>query len=156
FGSASSNRISAPIVTAPRRASSSHNARPIPEAAPVTMATRFSNDITIQPPSDSGTIPDMYCLLILFMLTAATLAAKPAVGPARGSLMVVGGGQMSPELWQEFISLAGGPQSPIVIIPTASGAKSYPADYVQKSALYRAGARNLTLLHTDDRQVSDS
>jgi peptidyl-dipeptidase A len=89
------------------------------------------------------------------MLCAAALAAS-SIGPAHGSLMVVGGGRMSPELWQEFISLAGGPDAPLVIIPTASGDKKYPSDYLQKTGLHRAGAKNLTLLHTIDRKVADS
>jgi peptidyl-dipeptidase A len=92
--------------------------------------------------------------IIVFCVTIA--AAKTSVGPARGSLVVVGGGRMSPELWQEFISLAGGPESLIVIIPTASGAKTYPADFLEKSALHRAGAKNLKLLHTVDRTEADS
>jgi peptidyl-dipeptidase A len=70
--------------------------------------------------------------------------------------MVVGGGSMSPELWKEFISLAGGPDSLILIIPTASGDPTYPPDYLQKSELYRAGAKNLKLLHTTDRKEADS
>jgi cyanophycinase len=59
-------------------------------------------------------------------------------------------------MWQEFISLAGGPDSLIVIIPTASGDPTYPSDLAQKSALFKAGAKNLKVLHTLDRNVADS
>jgi peptidyl-dipeptidase A len=95
-------------------------------------------------------------LAILFLLCAAAAFARPAVGPAHGSLFVVGGGRISPELWQEFISLAGGPESLIVIIPTASEKASFPPDYVEKSPLREAGAKNLKLLHTKDRNEADS
>ena len=43
------------------------------------------------------------------------------VGPARGSLVVVGGGQMGPEIVSRFIELSGGKDAPIVVIPTAGG-----------------------------------
>ena len=98
----------------------------------------------------------MHRLAFFLMLCGAAAAAKPAVGPAHGSLFVVGGGQISPEMWQEFISLAGGPDSLIVIIPTASGDPAYPSDLAQKSALFKAGAKNLKVLHTTDRNVADS
>ena len=49
---------------------------------------------------------------ILATLFALSLAAKPQVGPARGALVICGGGRLGPEILNEFISLAGGPDSP--------------------------------------------
>jgi peptidyl-dipeptidase A len=98
----------------------------------------------------------MHRLALILAFCAATQAAKPTIGPTHGSLVVVGGGRMSPELWHEFISLAGGPDSLIVVIPTASGAKTYPPDFLQKHRLALNGAKNLKLLHTVDRKEADS
>ena len=91
--------------------------------------------------------------VLILALSAAALAAKTAVGPARGSLVVCGGGRLGPEVLNEFIALAGGADAPIVYIPTASDANEFPAGYMQKSALFRAGARNLTLLYDDAGRV---
>ncbi|NIP82025.1 MAG: hypothetical protein GWM90_23520, partial [Gemmatimonadetes bacterium] len=40
--------------------------------------------------------------------------APPQVGPENGSLVVVGGAMRSPEIYQRFIELAGGPDAHIV------------------------------------------
>jgi peptidyl-dipeptidase A len=95
-------------------------------------------------------------LVIVLGLCALPLAARPSVGPDRGALVICGGGRLGPEIIEEFIALAGGPEAPIVYIPTASDANQFPPGYVQKSALFRGGAKNLTLLHTRDRKQADS
>src|SRR5438128_1604949 len=95
-------------------------------------------------------------LVLLLAVSAFALFARPAVGPARGSLVICGGGRLGSEILNEFIALAGGPDAPIVIIPTASESEQIPADHLEKSALAKAGARNLILLHTRDRKVADS
>ena len=55
--------------------------------------------------------------------SAATASARgtPSVGPRSGSVMVVGGGQMGPEVYAKFIELAGGPDALIIDVPTAGG-----------------------------------
>ncbi len=45
-------------------------------------------------------------------------AAEPKV--AAGSLVIVGGGGLTPEIINRFIELAGGPESTIVVLPTAN------------------------------------
>lgn len=79
---------------------------------------------------------------------------KPVVGPEKGALVVVGGGALSDTILKRFIELAGGPDAPIVLIPTAGGAESYPAE--AGNFLARAGARNVRVLHTYDRQVAET
>ena len=49
------------------------------------------------------------------------------VGPARGSLVIVGGAMRDPAIIERFIQLAGGPHAPIVVIPTAGGDETYGA-----------------------------
>lgn len=83
-------------------------------------------------------------------------AGPPVVGPARGSLVIVGGAMQSPEIYRRFIELAGGPDAPLVMIPTAGGEAEYDAFYQGLNAWREAGARNLTLLHTTDRSVADT
>lgn len=78
------------------------------------------------------------------------------VGPARGSLVVVGGGVMGPEVLQRFLQLAGGPDAPLVVIPTAGEDSIYPADWRGLNGLKAAGATHLTIRHTVDRAVAES
>ncbi len=87
----------------------------------------------------------------------AVLAAAPAAqGPANGSLVVIGGGRIGPELVSKMIELAGGPDQPWVIIPTAGDAEEYDGKTVENSLFAKAGLRDVTLLHTRDRRIADT
>jgi cyanophycinase len=80
--------------------------------------------------------------------------AGPRVGPATGSVLVVGGGAQGPEIFATFIELAGGPDALIVEVPTAGG-DSIDAANVGRG-LRGAGARNVVVYHTTDRTVADA
>ena len=94
--------------------------------------------------------------LILGLVFAIVLSAQTKVGPARGHLIVAGGGALGPEIVDRFISLAGGPDAPIVIIPTADDLDQFPADYAAASFLAKAGAKRVTMLHTRHKPDSDT
>jgi cyanophycinase len=97
-------------------------------------------------------------LVLLFMSAAvATIAADPVVsGPEHGALVIVGGGKVGPEILGRLFELAGGRDAPLVVIPTASGADDYPADWSGLKMFKDFGVTNITLLHTKDRHVADS
>ncbi|MBX6364291.1 MAG: cyanophycinase [Gemmatimonadetes bacterium] len=80
----------------------------------------------------------------------------PVVGPKRGTLLVVGGGLLGNEILSRFVELAGGPDARIVVLPGAGDEDTFPADWSGFQPLWRAGARNLTIVHTRDRRVADS
>jgi cyanophycinase len=82
--------------------------------------------------------------------------AAPVVGPERGSLVIVGGAMRSPEIYDRFIDLAGGPDAHIVLVPTAGGGEEYDGFYQGMNDWRDAGARNLTLLHTIDPEEADT
>ena len=102
--------------------------------------------------------------LIVFVLALAIWPAPPAtspvaaqeVGPTNGSLVIVGGALQDEAIWQRFIDLAGGPDVPIVVIPTAGGAESYDQYYPGLRTLKRLGASDLTVLHTYDPTEADT
>jgi len=75
-------------------------------------------------------------------------------GPGKGALVIVGGGEIGSEIWERFFALAGGKDQPIVFIPTAGDADTYSDKALEP--LRKAGATNLTLLHTRDRAIADS
>lgn len=82
--------------------------------------------------------------------------ASPKVGPPRGTVIVVGGGSMGPEIYQRFIEAAGGPNALIVDVPTAGGDSVYKQDAPGTRGWRQAGAKNIYVLHTTDRKLADS
>lgn len=80
----------------------------------------------------------------------------PRVGPADGALLIAGGGPLGPEIWGRFLELAGGPDGRIVVIPTAGTEEAFPSDWSGLQGLRAAGALNLTVLHTRDRDEANS
>ncbi len=96
-------------------------------------------------------------LRIAFGLVALVAgASSQTAGPVNGSLVIVGGNMQDPAIFQRFIDLAGGPDAPIVVIPTAGGEKSYGPNWPGLTRLRKLGARNLTLVHTYNRDDSAS
>jgi cyanophycinase len=90
---------------------------------------------------------------------AIALAAqtRPVVkGPEHGTLVIVGGGKVVPAIAERFFELAGGKDAPVVVIPTAGGAETYPPDWSGLKGFKDFGATHLTILHTTDRAVADS
>jgi len=102
-----------------------------------------------------------FVALTLGWLTAVVLAqtpvkspAKPQVGPANGSLVIVGGGKIMPSISARFIELAGGHDAKVVYIPTASGDEVLANNAGKPPQLF--GLKNVTVLHTRDRHVADT
>jgi hypothetical protein len=82
----------------------------------------------------------------------ATGAIK--VGPEKGTVIVVGGGSMGPEIYRAFIDAAGGPDALIIDVPNAGGAASY--DQSSGRGWRNAGAKEVFVLHTTDRKLADT
>ena len=95
--------------------------------------------------------------LSAFLFLGITSAAwAQVISPPRGALVVVGGGMVDTTIVDRFLELAGGPEQPIVIIPTASAADSFGVDFYAIRNFKARNASSLTLLHTRDRAVADS
>jgi cyanophycinase len=93
----------------------------------------------------------------LLLVVFAVPAAAGDYGPDKGTLVIVGGNMQDPAIVKRFIDLAGGPEAPIVIIPTAGEADEDYHEYWSGLRQWREnGARNLTVLHTRDRKIADS
>ena len=110
--------------------------------------------------------PLIVCILALLVSAVASnvaVAAEqgrgrrvPEFGPPNGSLVIVGGAMRDPAILQRFLQLAGGFDAPIVVVPTAGGGQDYDEWNSGLQAWKRAGATDLTVLHTKDRAVADS
>ena len=82
-------------------------------------------------------------------------APAPEVGPANGFLIIAGGGVRDEAIYQRFLDLAGGPDAPIVVIPTAGGRERYGPYWRGLLVWKKLGATRLTVLHTYSPEVAD-
>jgi cyanophycinase len=89
-------------------------------------------------------------------LVAAVLLAQVSAGPPKGSLVVVGGGKIGPAIVERFVSLAGGPDANLVLIPTAAEDKELDLRKLEATFVKQFGVKHVTVLHTRDRKQADS
>ena len=78
-------------------------------------------------------------------------------GPDKGSLIIIGGGGSTPEIWAKFLELAGGKEKADVVVITAATGDS--AAFYTKSAesiKKQLGIQKVTVLHTKDLSVANS
>ena len=93
----------------------------------------------------------------LFSLVAIAIpVAAQQVGPAGGALVIVGGAMQDRAIVDRFLDLAGGPDAPIVVIPTAGGDEAYDQYWRGLRQFREAGATDLYVLHTYDRDIANS
>jgi cyanophycinase len=105
-------------------------------------------------------------LLLLIALTAfgqSPAPETPEYGPAKGTLVIVGGGPTANTgIMEKFIELAGGPNAKIVVVPTAGGNKTPTGEiktYKEEDVLAswkKRGATNVRMLHTHDPKIADT
>lgn len=72
-------------------------------------------------------------ILLATLLTFVTLTIH---AQSRGNLLLIGGGEKPDNVMKKFVELAGGPDAPIIVIPTASGEPD-TGEYYEK--LFREG-----------------
>lgn len=108
-----------------------------------------------------------YRFLALIPFAAAALLAQSAdsteYGPPNGTLIIVGGGNLTGTgIMETFINRAGGPSAKIVVVPTAGGNKDRDGNWMvydeQKiiAPWTKLGATNVHMLHTHDPKVADT
>jgi cyanophycinase len=96
----------------------------------------------------------MLGLVALVDVRAARAATPPrSSGPARGTLLIIGGGKRGADIDGTAVTLAGKPPR-WVFIPTA-GTDPHVAQLKPPDFMSRAGG-TVTVLHTRDRAVADS
>ncbi|HIL73126.1 MAG TPA: hypothetical protein EYG44_02750, partial [Verrucomicrobia bacterium] len=88
-------------------------------------------------------------LLLQGCATLERLVGQSAtLGPAKGSLIIVGGGGMPKVIFDRFFEAAGGRDAKIVVVPTAGSDADYDESTSSVKMFKRAGATNVHLLHT--------
>ncbi len=99
-----------------------------------------------------------FCVLLLFfpaVSAASDYDHSPTVGPAKGSLVIVGGGTVVPEIKKRLVELAGGADANFVLIPTAMR-DDINLEQARESWSKSFGVTHVTVLHTRDRKLADS
>jgi len=86
---------------------------------------------------------------LLVFLVLPGLSAQE-VGPANGSLVIVGGAMRDPAIRERFVELAGGEDARIIVVPTAGGADEYDNGSCGVASWWRMGVESVTCLHTKD------
>ena len=90
------------------------------------------------------------------LLVSCVLATAQEVGPSKGALVIVGGAMKDPAIMERFIELAGGPEAPLVIIPTAGAGDHYDQYYPGARRWRKFGVQQVTVIHARDRNVANS
>ena len=103
----------------------------------------------------------LFPLLAVLLLQGCVLftpLAKqpPTLGPANGSLVIVGGGGIPQVIVDRFFEAAGGRDAKLVVVPTAGTGTEYDESTSSVKMFKRAGATNVHLLHTRDPKEADS
>jgi cyanophycinase len=98
--------------------------------------------------------------VLVSVLALAAMAADydnaPTVGPARGWLVIHGGGTLTNETKERFVALAGGSEANIVVIPTALTDAPVDFDKYRLEQMRRFDVAHVTVLHTRDRVRANS
>jgi cyanophycinase len=101
--------------------------------------------------------------LIVALLGWSIFAQDPEYGPAKGTLVIQGGGSNEGTgIFETFINLAGGLGAKIVVVPTAGGNRTPDGKikvYEEESVVARwkkRGVTNVRMLHTHDSSVANT
>jgi cyanophycinase len=97
------------------------------------------------------------------LLAGSIFAQEPEYGPAKGTLVIQGGGSdAGTGIFETFINKAGGLGANIVVVPTAGGNKNQDGTwkvYTEEqvvAAWKKRGVMNVHMLHTHDPKVADT
>lgn len=106
-------------------------------------------------------LPGISLLIFLLASGVGTLEGQPSSthGPAHGALVLQGGVGLNSAINSTFVTLAGGPTSHIVVIPTASVFDAGPpgmATSLARRIKESFGVGAVTVLHSLDRATSES
>jgi cyanophycinase len=119
-----------------------------------TLSTLAQEDMANATVSRKVTV--LLALFISLQLMAADYDHSPTIGPAKGWLIIQGGGLITNEVKERFIALAGGPNANFVVIPSAESDGPIDLVQVRRDFIRGFGVRNVVVLHTRDRVRANS
>ncbi|HKG08054.1 MAG TPA: cyanophycinase [Pedobacter sp.] len=96
---------------------------------------------------------------VTFAQTPVTINQKSATkhGPEKGSLIIIGGGGSTPEIWSKFLELAGGKEKANIVVITAATGDSAAFNTASATRIKKElGIKNVTVLHTNNLAEANS
>jgi len=107
------------------------------------------------PPSHTISGMKRICLVLFLAFACATASfAQTSHGPKHGTCIVIGGGAFGADVIAAFVTAAGGPDAPVVLIPTANDPEPTQKDVDDFKK--RFGMTHVTLLHTRKKEEANS
>ena len=96
--------------------------------------------------------------IALFFCIDNNAQTTSTIGPEKGSLIIVGGGNVGPEIWTKFVELAGGASNANIVIVTTADEDSAIArgQSTEKEVLVKLGVQQISFLHTRDPKVANT
>ena len=108
----------------------------------------------------------MKILLMLFLLLPTIVFSQTPItiqhsdlrhGPENGSLILIGGGKITPEIWAKFTELAGGVEKANIVVITAALGDSAALNSGSVELLKKeTNISRVTFLHTKDLVIANS
>ena len=101
----------------------------------------------------------LFLLLVVKLFSQGCVTYNPehiTTGPAKGTLIIVGGGGMPRVIFDRFFKAAGGRDAKIVVVPTAGAEDEYDESSRSVKMFKKAGGTNVHLLHTRDPKEADT
>jgi len=98
-------------------------------------------------------------LSLLVLSSGAVVAQQKSsfVGPEKGTLIIVGGGNVGSEIWAKFVEKAGGTNAKIIYVPTAGDDSTIAKNNsITLTKLKELGVTNITVLNTRDPKVANT
>lgn len=104
------------------------------------------------------------CLTLLLSLQVfgqsegnSSSAKSKSHGPSNGKLLVIGGAA-GDFFYERFMELVGGPDAPIVVIPTALTSDTLEPEDLERfrNSFVKRGFNKVSILHTRDRKMANS
>jgi len=109
-------------------------------------------------------LPIIFALFVILFATTGSSQTPITIkhsttkhGPEKGSLIIIGGGQVTPDIWERFTELAGGVEKASIVVITAASGDSAAFNTKSVDILKKAtNIKNVTLLHTNDLSEANS
>ena len=101
----------------------------------------------------------LFLIIVLSSCNQTETGTTYTTGPQKGSLIIVGGNLTDPKIYQKFLDLSGGIDSPIVIVVTASEDEllAKPDFYSTiKKPFETIGFKYITILHTRNPEIANT
>lgn len=101
----------------------------------------------------------LFLIIVLCNCNKSETSTTYTTGPQKGSLIIVGGNLTDQKIFQKFLDLSGGADSPIVIVVTASEDELIAKpdfNSTIKKPFENIGFKNITILHTRNPEIANT